>query len=178
MITLLDNKKWKIIQFFLENPTIEVHYRSLARKLRISTTWISKTIPELVKQNLVVISKNKETKMILIKAKRDHSAFLSLKRSVNLYSLQSSGLVDKLIENYNKPETIILFGSYAKGEDIEKSDLDLVIISERKKDSVTNFFSKNLKRTINVKILNKKQIPAEFKETLANGIVLYGYLEL
>ena len=178
MATLMDSKRWGIMKFFLESPTTEVHLRALARQLEISPTWIGKVIPELKKQNLIILTKNKETRLISLKAKRDASEFIALKRSINLYDLQNCNLIEKLIEEYNKPEAIILFGSYSKGADIEKGDIDLAVVSSRKVNINLSKFEKRLKRKINLIALNKNSISKEFKETLANGVVLYGYLEL
>jgi predicted nucleotidyltransferase len=48
---------------------------------------------------------------------------MALKRSLNLYSLYSCDLVSSLVEFYRIPECIILFGSYAKGEDTKENKL-------------------------------------------------------
>lgn len=40
-------------------------------------------------------------------------------------------IVTRIAENYN-PEKIILFGSYAKGENTEDSDLDIILIKNTK----------------------------------------------
>ena len=44
-------------------------------------------------------------------------------------SIQINEIVTRIAERYN-PEKIILFGSYAKGNNTEESDLDLILIKE------------------------------------------------
>jgi len=43
-----------------------------------------------------------------------------------------------IINQFNEPEAIILFGSYYKAENIKKSDIDLLVISPIKKELKLN----------------------------------------
>lgn len=52
-----------------------------------------------------------------------------------------------MVNKYSNP-VIILFGSYAKGEDIENSDIDLYIQTPSKKELRTEKFEKLLKRKV------------------------------
>ena len=83
-----------------------------------------------------------------------------------------------LIDVYGHPEAVVLFGSYAQGEDTENSDIDLAIITKRKMNLNMQSFQKKLGRKIKIQELEKAKITREFLTTLANGIVLAGYLEL
>jgi len=73
-------------------------------------------------------------------------------------------------------EAIVVFGSYADGTDNSKSDIDVAIIT--KKEDVPNIikFEKKLKRRINLISISK--VTQKFKNALANGIVLNGYLKI
>jgi len=42
-----------------------------------------------------------------------------------------TGIVDRIVRGY-KPEKVILFGSYAYGQPTEDSDIDVLIVSERR----------------------------------------------
>ncbi len=161
-----------------DNPITQIHLRSLSRKINVSPTWIAQTIKSLEKAELITISKNKETRILTLQANRENQEFLKLKKSYNLYQLHKSDLTNKLIEIYQKPEAIILFGSYSRGEDIEKSDIDLAIITTKNIQINLEKFEKKLNRTIKILKLNKNKIEKEFLNTLANGTVLYGYLNI
>ena len=176
MVFIMDSKQLRILRFFLDNPTREIHLRSLSRILKISPTWISTLLPKF--KDLLSVHKDTERTMVLIKANRDSLAFKRLKQSQNLYKLSESGIIDLLIEKYHKPEAMVLFGSYAKGEDIEQSDIDLAVITSRSENIVLTHFEKKLKRKIKIIELKKELIESEFKNTLANGVVLYGYLDV
>ena len=69
-----------------------------------------------------------------------------------------------------------MFGSFAKGEDIEESDLDILILTSRKAD-ISNFLQaceKEFNRKINLHILpSLEKSSYTFKNAVANGIVLH-----
>ena len=175
METLITNKKDKLVEYFINNPATEVHLRELARNVKISFPWVRKIVGELTKEGYLV--RKKQRGLVLVKADRDSVLFRELKRSYNLFSLYKSKLVNELVESYNKPETIVLFGSYSKGEDTEESDIDIAIITERHKDVNLAVFERRLHRKIKVLEIQRPSIEKEFWNTLINGIVLYGYLE-
>ena len=63
----------------------------------------------------------------------DSTSFLarSIKTLISLYELNESGIVKELVTKY-PINSIILYGSVARGEDDSKSDVDILIISHRK----------------------------------------------
>ena len=105
--------------------------------------------------------------------------FIRLKQILNLDNIYSSGLVDRLVEVYHAPDAIILFGSYSRGEDTEDSDIDIAVLTGRKQiDESYAKQEKELKRKLSIKIISPKNITKEFTLSLANGVILYGYLEI
>ena len=69
---------------------------------------------------------------------------------------------------------IILFGSYSRGEDIENSDIDIAIISNKKLNLDLEKYKRFLNRVINIHEINLNKISSEFLFNLYNGIVLGG----
>ena len=175
MSIILDNKKGKLLQFLSFNPTTSYTIRELSRQTKISPTWISKIARQLEKEKIV--ETKADANSLKVKAIRENP-FLRLKRVINLHGLYNSGIVDELNKDYLKPEAIILFGSYARGEDTEESDIDIAVLAYRK-DAGNNYaqYEKRLKRKLSVQIINPKNLTKEFALSLANGIVLYGYFE-
>ena len=53
------------------------------------------------------------------------------KRIFNLNQLYKSNILKEIINKFS-PEVISVMGSYSRGEDIEDSDIDLLIISNDK----------------------------------------------
>ena len=171
------NSKEHILQFFLLNPTRSIHLRALSRELGLSPAGILKASRELIAEKIIILTKDKEKNLTLLHANRDSPSFFFLKKTRNIYSIYSSGLLHNLIEQYGKPEAVVLFGSYARGEDTEQSDIDIAILTKKHIPLNLNLFEKKLSRKIKLTELSKEKIEKEFWFTLINGIVLSGYLE-
>ena len=166
----------KVLEFFLKNPITTIHLRELARRIDFSSAGCLKSLRLLVKKNFV---EEHKTKAISNYKAKISSKFIQLKKIYNIYSLYDSGLIDFLKEKYEFPEAIILFGSYSRGEDTEKSDIDIVIITSLKKNLDISKFEEKLERKINIlELKNLKKAEKEFINNLINGIVLEGVFEL
>jgi len=176
MRTKIINKREVILWYFLKYPTRRFHLRELSRISGVSFPWTRKIVGELAKQRIII--RKKERNLVLSSANFEKPEYKVLKRSHNLISIYKSGLVEYLVEITNRPEAIILFGSYEKGDDTEKSDVDIAVISNREPKLELNRFEKRLLRNVSVKMLPRKKIEKEFWNALANGTILYGYLEL
>ncbi|MFW6025447.1 MAG: nucleotidyltransferase domain-containing protein, partial [Candidatus Woesearchaeota archaeon] len=127
---LFENNTKKVLDRFFIRPTEEFHLRKLARETKLSTTAVKNAIDSLKKERLVNVEKTKiKTTMIANRSDK----FIRLKKLFNLKSIYLSEFYEKLIKDYKKPECIILFGSYMRGEDIERSDIDITVITEKEK---------------------------------------------
>jgi len=101
--------------------------------------------------------------------------FTIYKRNDILLRLHESGLVDFLADEF-MPDAIVLFGSCARGEDIETSDVDLLVVAKEKEIDLKKYEAA-LKRKISLHFESKiSEIPKELLNNIANGIVVYGYL--
>lgn len=173
---MFDKKnKEKLMQYLFQNPRKNYHIRELARKTNLSASTVSKSIKELHKKEFVEVKEGvtKQVKLSQNKKTKDY------KRVHNLLKLTDSGLIDYL-EKKLYPDAIVLFGSYSKGEDDSNSDIDLAIINGNNKQKQFDIseFEKELNRPVNVQEVDLKDVGENFKLTLANGIILRGYLEL
>ena len=162
----------KVLGLFFENPSKEFHLRGLSRLLKLSMPTIISSTSILAKQKLIIKTKGKVITKVL--ANRENAYFARYKRLHNLEKIYSSGIVDYLSHAYNNPKTIILFGSFSRGEDIESSDIDIAIITKKKLNLDTLKYEKTLKKRISIHEVNMDKISIEFKANLANGIVLEG----
>jgi len=92
--------------------------------------------------------------------------------------------VEFLAKEYNNPKSIILFGSFRKGEDVSSSDIDIAIEKEETKEYKTLFlkeladYEKFIRRRIQLHEFNRKIVDIHIFNNIANGIVLYGFLEV
>ena len=94
------------------------------------------------------------------------------------YKPATKEFIDSLEEKF-PGSTIILFGSYSRGEDLASSDVDLAVIGCSEKKIILKKYEKFLEREIRINFFkNLKKIEKEFKESLCNGIVFSGGIEL
>lgn len=165
----------KVLEVFCLEP-MRMHYiKEIAKKIKLAPTSVRIHIKHLLANNL--ITKRKGDIFTGYLANRDNEEFIFYKKVLNIIRLKESGLIKSIVDLVY-PESIVLFGSYSKGEDIESSDIDLLIITKEKKELKLENFEIYLKRKIH--IISQKSLknsPKELKEEVINGIVLYGYLK-
>ncbi len=172
----------KLLSYFFEEPEREFYVRELAKLLTLSPTTISKYLTNLQKDDL--LTSKTQYNHLIFKANTDSEAFINAKCMFNLEKLRKSGLIKFLIEEYDQPEAIVLFGSYAKAENTNKSDIDLLIISPLKKELKLDKFEEKLGHPVQLFVYSKGEIEKMKKSnknllnSLVNGIVINGYWEV
>jgi len=173
MITKDNNLK--VMRVFFENPSKEFHLRQLSRITGISLGGILKIVPRLKKEKLLLSRKERNVELV---SPNFEGRFTLFKRLYNIQSLYDCDLIETIQKWYEQPKTIILFGSYSQGLDSEKSDIDIAIFTSRKPLPDLSIFERKLIRKINIHIVNNEGSSQSFKNSLANGIVLEGVLEI
>lgn len=166
------NNIQKVLEWFFTCPLKEIHLRELARELKLSMPTIITAVNRLARERFVTVTKGRA--MTTIKANLEAVLFIRLKRVNNLERLYTSGFVDMLMKVFRMPSAIICFGSYARGEDTERSDIDIAIVGGTENDCPVERYEEVLKRGISLHIIDRKKISKEFSANLANGIVLEG----
>ncbi len=161
-----------VLEVFFRNPNIEYHLRELSRKLKLSMPTIILATDKLSKEGLIIKTRGKV--LTTVKADREKAKFIRHKRLYNLEEIYDSGIIEYLTETYNYPRCIILFGSYSRGDDIESSDIDIAIMTNKRLELNLEKYDKILERHINIHEISLNKISAEFKANLWNGIVLEG----
>ena len=167
---MIEKSTEKIMRVIFENPSREFHLRELSRVAKLSMPAVISATNSLSLNKL--ISKKKEIHITRVKANLEFPRFVQKKRIFNLERTYDSGILECLSAKYNFPRAIILFGSYSRGEDTEKSDVDIAVITYKSLNLDLSRFEKFLKRRVNLHEVRK--ISKEFKANLANGIVLEG----
>ncbi len=152
----------------------ELSQRELAKLLNVSPTAISNSLKKL--KSLITLKKTKTINFITLN--RDNPKAIELKRVENLKNIYLSGLSGYLEENF-AGATIILFGSYSKGEDIINSDIDIAVIERKDKVFHVEKFEEVLNREININFYKDwKSIHKHLKNNILNGIILHGSIEI
>ncbi|MBS3124184.1 nucleotidyltransferase domain-containing protein [Candidatus Woesearchaeota archaeon] len=171
------NIKTSLKEYFFLNPTIKLRVRQIERKLSLPLPSVIRYTKELEEENIL-----KSTEIANIRVysgDRNSKTYIFEKKMFNLCQLYTSGLLDFLIEQLNNP-VIVVFGSYALGEDIENSDIDLYLETAEKKKINLQKYEQALQRKIqifkykNINDLDNK----ELANNIINGITLNGFLEV
>ena len=171
---------FKVIELIFNNPNAEFHLRGISYSTNLSTTAVVKVIDKLQKQKIITVEKTPITNKI--KTNQESESYLFYKKIFNLYRLEKYGVI-KIIKEAYRAKTIVLFGSFSKGEDVEGSDIDILILTNQKEKSdlrkFLNLIEKKLNRKINMVMLKSlEKSSSEFKNSVANGTILHGYLKV
>jgi predicted nucleotidyltransferase len=164
----------EIIRLLCIKKGEELSLRHISRLLEVSPTAVSKSIAKLEEEN--IIRKQIKNKAFSVEI-NDSKKAIQIKRIENIKIIYESGFIDTLEDNY-PGNTIILFGSYSFGEDNIRSDIDLAIIGKEKTIQL-KYFEEILERRININFYNSlADINKNLKESILNGIILKGSVEL
>ncbi len=162
----------ELLDFLLGNPDEQLTIRGLAKRLNKSYTLVYNNIADLEKKKIIKKQAVPPAQIIRLNefAPVDILINIELKRRERL--LQKNPwiklmLKDILTASKNYFFVMLIFGSYAKETQTQKSDLDLLIIVQNKKDikEIENFIDKiytKVKKRINFVDIN------DFKEMIKN----------
>ncbi len=172
----------KLIGYFIKEPEKEFHVRELSKLLRKSPTTISKYLKKYKKEGILV--SEEKLNHLFFRVNHASQTFKQLKLNYNLNLLNKSNLIKYLEEEFNHPEAIILFGSFARAENTKKSDIDILIITTNKKEPNLKSFEKKIGNSVQLHLYSNKDIELmktknkELLNNFINGILLQGYWEL
>ena len=174
----LTNLQQEVLRILFIKAGMLLNQRQIANISQVSPPAIMKALPNLEKENLIRIMQDKETKRWSIELNRANPKAMQLKRVDNLKQIYESGLAD-FMEKEFAGATIILFGSYSRGDDIINSDMDIAVIGRKEKDVDLTEYEKGLERKIIINFYDSfKNIHKHLKENLSTGIMIIGGIEL
>jgi predicted nucleotidyltransferase len=135
MISLIKSGHWKILQLFYNNKTAKLHLREIARKAKLHEPSTTVFLKSLEKDGILKSEKDGNQKKYSLKLNyKSYSIFelFDLEKFNSLPSIRRNAIkyfIDQLEE---KPLIVFIFGSTAKGVFREDSDIDLLLISNKK----------------------------------------------
>ena len=163
---------------FFHEPTKDHYLMEIARKAGIAHTSVKRFLAEFKKMGIIDRFGEKKGKRFFpaFRARINSIEYRRVKRIYNLFVLEKSGLIDLLQDRF-MPKAVVLFGSFAWGEDIEDSDIDLFVASKERPIDLARF-KIALHRKIQLHFKQSvKDYPPELRNNIINGIVLRGYME-
>lgn len=117
---------WKILRYLSLHPTSGVYVQELSRKLDLSAGMCSKVLKEFEAEGIL---RKRNLGNAHYYQLEDNYVTRMLKRFVAVHLIHISGLLDRLKEAFPGALSYALYGSFARGDYIEKSDLDILVIS-------------------------------------------------
>ena len=128
-----------ILQYFVRNPLSRITYTNLRNKLKIAKATITKHLNFLLENEFIKVEKIGLNKIYFLNT--ENFIVKQLKILDNLLLLNEIKILGKKYE-----VEIFLYGSAARGEDTEKSDIDLLIIGKVNKETIIQDIEKISKR--------------------------------
>ena len=168
----------KVLSLFLENPHSSYYLRESARILNMDPMTVKRALDFLLKDDLLI--RTKEKNRILYKANVENPALRHIKISYNLSWLREKNTVDFILKQMKSVSSIVLFGSFAKGENDKESDVDILTISLSKNKPIAKL-AKHLGRDTNLVDFTPAQWSNQAKnnkafylDVITDGVLLYG----
>ena len=161
-----------ILAFLCQNPQQSFYSGEIAEKASLSKGGTNQSLRELAHQG--VLKTEKKGHMTF------YSADLSSPSVRQFKILQNVAMLESIVYKLRPfADRVVLFGSCAKGEDTQESDIDLLVVS-RDKDHIRSLIPETkakrkiqllLKTPQEYVILNSKE--KVFSEEISRGIVLW-----
>ena len=173
----------KVLELFFSSQYKEFTLTDVAGQSGVSKSQASSIVKGLSKKEIIVL-KELGKKVWRIRANNESFEFKKRKIAYNLALIYSTRIVETLNEIYKNPKAIILFGSFRWGENGENSDIDIAIeVVKEKAIEILELkeleeIGKALGEKIKIHVFNRKKIDRNLLANIANGIVLYGFLEI
>lgn len=150
--------------------------RDIAKALKVSPTTVASSTKELKGRNIIKVEKTKTINFVSLNM--DEKTTIDLKKIENLRNIYTSGLSDYLFEEI-PGTTIILFGSYSRGEDSKNSDIDFAVVGRKDKTLSLDKFEQILNRRININFYESwAKINKHLKNNILSGTTISGGVEL
>lgn len=172
----------KVIAWFFAYPTEEFTLNDVHKAVDIAKTTASNTVNLLLKHGFLTV--RKIGKLWRISANQSHEFFVTRKIPYNLQLVYESEVVEYVLQQVPNAKTIVLFGSYRKGDDVNGSDIDIAVeilgdkpLEVRELGTISQLgYRQNVK--VNAHIFSRSKVDLNIFTNIANGIVLYGLLEV
>jgi len=135
----------RALELFFQNPSKSFHVNGIIKKTAISSGLAVDSLKEL--ENLGILSSKKIANSLHYRLQNENQAVKELKR---FYFLNNSKLKKMISELLKIPQItkVIVYGSMAKGEYDENSDIDICVVGVDILDIDIAIYEKSLKRRV------------------------------
>ena len=174
-------KDWKLLRIFLNNPDHSFYTKEISRNTGIGSGTVNIFLKNIHKD--YILTKEIVGNVDLYHLNNESELVKKMKILNIIIKLKKINLIEEFIKNDNSIISIILYGSHANGEYDSKSDIDLLILAN-KKNQFTNTIQKlenKIIKIISLQILTisdwqkiKENDNIFYDSIIRNHITLYG----
>ncbi len=171
----------RVREWFFAQPDVSVTLSELIEHTRIAKTTAHTIAHEFIKEGF--LTKKTVGRAWQLSVRKDHEWNYTRKIAVNLNHIFESGLLTHIKNEYPQAKAIVLFGSYSTGQDTQASDIDIAVEIAKQQPVTTKQFATythlghRKSVPVNVFVFNRKRVDRNVFASIANGIVLHGFLE-
>jgi predicted nucleotidyltransferase len=172
---------WKLIRIFLQTPDRGFYTKEIIRKTGLGAGTVNNFLHNTQKDNILI--KEIIGNVHLYKLNNELEIIKHLKIVHTLMKLEDCDFIGQFLKLDETLSSIILYGSHANGENDSKSDIDLLLLVNKKR-AYTNLLQK-LEKKLNKQISLQQMTIAQwqklkeqdkifYESILEKHIVLYG----
>lgn len=169
MFEKLNKSDWYVLKTISQDPYKKFHLREISKLTNLSPSSV-KTSLDLLKKNDLIIEE-RLANLRRISANSNNNILKQFKVLTNVEFIEPA--IKKLLP----ANTIVLFGSFAKGENDKDSDIDILIITNKKEKTrlteIKGFPLQIIYRTP-AQWNKMKENDEAFVDEIRRGIVLKG----
>lgn len=171
----------KTLYWFFSFPNREIGLNDLSEALKISKTTAKKVVLQLIDEGF--LDREVLGKIWRISSNHDHPYNYTRKICYNLTIIYESIILSAIHDIIKNPKAVVLFGSYRKGDDNEKSDIDIAVEVLGDEDvkivelGILPEFGHRKDVLVNLYIFSRNKVDLNLFANIVNGIVLEGFLE-
>jgi predicted nucleotidyltransferase len=174
-------KDWKLLRIFLNNPDHSFYTKEISRDTGIGSGTVNVFLKNIHKDNIL---KKEIVGNVHLYSLNNESEIVKQMKTLNIIiNFKKNKLTEEFLKNDNSIISIILYGSHANGEYDAKSDIDLVILVNKKKQFTKTIqkLESKIKKIISVQIFTisdwqklKEKDKMFYESIIRNHIVFYG----
>jgi predicted nucleotidyltransferase len=154
----------EILKLFLFNPEDSFYQREISNLLHQPIRAVQRELKNLMEFKL--IKKLARGNRIYYKLNKKHPIYEELK----VIFLKMTGIAEVLKNNLERKDSIklaFIYGSYARGDELATSDIDLMVIGDISSKELSSFLAKpkqELKREINYVVFSVEEFKEKVKD--------------
>jgi predicted nucleotidyltransferase len=134
----------KILELLLLNPAGEFHLREISRRTHVSPPYVKREMTNLMALGLVL--KRSQGNLTLFRLNKDSAIAEELKR-IFLKTESFGRFIRDNLEEVGNVRFALIYGSFSKGEEAERSDIDLLIVGDVNERRMLGIMEKVEERT-------------------------------